>query len=235
MPEQWAWSAVSVWYNSTPPTFSSFFLLVLWSLFSSVTPFFLSLFFNPHPPPPPHLTATYLSYSLTQLCSASTSLWQMYSFSSLFYPVILPWSVYLVPFHSLFILFSVLPYCKALVAAIISTFCISALSFHVLFLNSLSTLAIFKGRQKVYRNGESHKALNMEKRGKKRSRGQTSKRGETKSSLLSFWWEKMSEGEIIKLEFFNTVKNGALTAHRQCKGQAWWATELAIPYIIRSN
>lgn len=30
----------------------------------------------------------------------------------------------------------------------------------------------------------------------------------------------MSEGAIIKLEFFNTVKNGALTANRQCKGQA---------------
>lgn len=53
-----------------------------------------------------------------------------------------------------------------------------------------------------------------------REERETSKGGETKSSLLSPWWEKMSEGAIIKLEFFNTVKNGALTAHRQCKGQA---------------
>lgn len=44
------------------------------------------------------------------------------------------------------------------------------------------------------------------------------KRGE--SSLLSSWWENMSEGAIIKLEFFNTVKNGVLTALCQCTGQA---------------
>lgn len=29
----------------------------------------------------------------------------------------------------------------------------------------------------------------------------------------------MSEGAIIKLEFFNTVKNGALTANRQRGGR----------------
>lgn len=76
-----------------------------------------------------------------------------------------------------------------------------------------------KGWKEEKKKSRSHREMKTEKRKKYEERG-TSKRGETKSSLLSLWWEKMSEGAIIKLEFFNTVKNGALTAHRQCKGQA---------------
>lgn len=85
-----------------PPLHSltlSFFLP--WSpSFSSVSPFFLSL------SPFPSLTATYLSYSLSPLRSHSTSLWQIYSFLSLFYSITHPLSCCLIcSFHSLLISF----------------------------------------------------------------------------------------------------------------------------------
>lgn len=75
----------------------------------------------------PPLTATYLSYSPSPLCSHSTSLWHIYSFLSLFYSIILPLSCYLIcSFHSLFISFCDPPHCIALVGAIISIFCLPA-------------------------------------------------------------------------------------------------------------
>lgn len=102
MPEQQAWSAVSVWHNlHRPPSLSlapSCFLDLLH--FPQWLPFFLPL------SPFASLTATYLSYSPSPLRSHSTSLWHIYSFLSLFYSIILPLSCYLIcSFHSLFISF----------------------------------------------------------------------------------------------------------------------------------
>lgn len=195
-----------------PPHPLSLPLASLISIFLSNSPFL-----SPFPTP----TATYLSYSPSLLCSHSTSLWHVYSFLSVFYLIIPPLSCYLIcSFHSLLMSFCVpLLYCTCWCHHFYFPPPPLLQFFPCSLPNSLSTLVLKKGERKKKKKSRSHREMKTEKRKKYEERG-TSKRGETKSSLLSLWWEKMSEGAIIKLEFFNTVKNGALTAHRQCKGQA---------------
>lgn len=194
-----------------PPHPLSLPLASLISIFLSNSPFL-----SPFPTP----TATYLSYSPSLLCSHSTSLWHVY-FLSVFYLIIPPLSCYLIcSFHSLLMSFCVpLLYCTCWCHHFYFPPPPLLQFFPCSLPNSLSTLVLKKGERKKKKKSRSHREMKTEKRKKYEERG-TSKRGETKSSLLSLWWEKMSEGAIIKLEFFNTVKNGALTAHRQCKGQA---------------
>lgn len=95
--------------------------------------------------------------------------------------------------------------------------------------DSLSTLTVSKEnerKKKVHTHTHAKKrkerktALQSDKNGETRGEGRRVKEERLKAHYFPFWGEKMSEGAIIKLEFFNTVKNGALTAHRQCKGQA---------------
>lgn len=77
----------------SPSSFLDLLHFPEWLPFFSLSPF-------------PSLTATYLSYSLSPLCSHPTSLWQMYSFLPLLYSIILPLSCYLIcSFYSLFISF----------------------------------------------------------------------------------------------------------------------------------
>lgn len=213
MPEQRAWSAASVQHSlqqpSPPSTLS---LLLLWSPFSSATPLFSLLF------PLQLLLISHIHHHcyvhIPLLSDAFILFSQSLTWSSLPCPAILFVHFILCSCHFLF------PYCIALVGAIISTFRLprSYSSFPVLS-QTLYPLLFWKRVKGRKKKSRSHREMKTEKRQKYEERG-TSKRGETKSSLLSLWWEKMSEGAIIKLEFFNTVKNGALTAHRQCKGQA---------------
>lgn len=194
------------------PPIHSLSLLLLWSPFSSATPLFSLLF------PLQLLLISHIHHHcyvhIPLLSDAFILFSQSLTWSSLPCPAILFVHFILCSCHFLF------PYCIALVGAIISTFHLprSYSSFPVLS-QTLYPLLFWKRVKGRKKKSRSHREMKTEKRKKYEERG-TSKRGETKSSLLSLWWEKMSEGAIIKLEFFNTVKNGALTAHRQCKGQA---------------
>ena len=234
MPEQQAWSAVSVWHNlhrtplrlSLSPSLSpSYFLDLLH--FPQRLPFLLSLF------PSPSQTATYLSYSPSPLCSYPTSP-LTHLFPSLTLRLDHPSPCPAILFVH-FILCS-FRFCDPLLCRTrrCHHFYFSTSPLRQFFpLSSLPPIWLFILSYCFQREGEKGKERRKERakerwrqrKEKKKSEStreerETSKGGETKSSLLSPWWEKMSEGAIIKLEFFNTVKNGALTAHRQCKGQA---------------
>lgn len=213
MPEQRAWSAASVQHSlQQPPTpIHSLSLLLLWSPFPQQLPFslsfshsncYLSLIFTITAMFTFHFSLTRLFFSLSLLLDHPSPVLLSYLFISFSAHVIL---------CSLIVLHLLVP-----------SFLLSAspaLTVLSLFSPKLFIHSCFEKGWKEEKKSRSHREMKIEKRKKYEERG-TSKRGETKSSLLSLWWEKMSEGAIIKLEFFNTVKNGALTAHRQCKGQA---------------
>lgn len=229
MPEQQAWSAVSVCSPHPSPSPASFLFFTL-----------LHLFLFPSP------TAAYLSHTLSPPpCSHSTSPWQICSFPlTLFFGLHHP-SPVLPSYLFISILCSFHPETHppphtAPFARTGARWC-----HHFYFLPPCSSSSpqlsilfpiVFKEsvkRQKkcVQKGGGGKKRSEegeMKIEGLKREvgarirerRGRRVTEERLKAHYFPLWWEKMSEGAIIKLEFFNTVKNGALTAKRQCAGRA---------------
>lgn len=147
MPEQQAWSAVSVWHNLQSPPFTlspSCFLDLLHfpplsplTLSFSLSNCYLSLIFTITAMFTFHFSLTHLFFSLTLLLDHPS-------------PVLL--SYLFISFSVHFILCS--PYCIAFVGAIISTFCLPALTVLSPELSlTLYPLLLFskRGGKKVYR------------------------------------------------------------------------------------
>lgn len=198
MPEQQAWSSVSVCLP--PPTHSLFYLTWSFSFWLD------SLFFSSRSLP----RATCLSYLPSLLRSHPLP-------SDKFILVFRSFIQSSFPRLAVLFVLSVLHRCPGSRSAL--SFLFSAFLLLQFFFLTLCPLIVFK----EWKRGKGRKkgAKARGEKGEPAHEGErTSKGGETKSSLLSHWWDKMSEGAIIKLEFFNTVKNGALTAYRQLKGQA---------------
>lgn len=168
---------------SPPPSLS---LSLPWSpSFSSVTPF-------------PSRAATYLWYSLSPLCSHSTSVWHIYSFLSLFYSIILPLSCFLIcSFHSLFISFSVLLlYCISLVPS----FLLSASLLTVLSPEppqTLYPLLLFskRGKEKMYRELKRNEDRGKKDRASIRERGRRPKEERLKAHYFPLDGRKWVRGQ----------------------------------------
>lgn len=195
-----------------------------------------------HSPPPFPFSLSNCCLSLTHTIAAATSPWQICSFPLTLFlggSVIHPLSCHLICSFQFFVRFILRPP-PAPFACTGARWC-----HHFYFLPpcsrsspQLSILSpiVFKGsgkRQKKMcpegRRGEKRSEKGeMKIEGLKREvgarirerRGRRVTEERLKAHYFPLWWEKMSEGAIIKLEFFNTVKNGALTAKRQCAGRA---------------
>lgn len=198
MPEQQAWSSVSVCLP--PPTLSPFFI---W-LDPSHFPHRLPLFF------PPTLSFPLFKRYLSLIFAIAALLTSYFSDKC----ILVFHSFTQSSFPSLAILFvlSILrssPVAQSPLRLSFLFFCPCS-SFPELFLTLYPF--VFKEWKRGKRWKKGRWRWRREKGPAYEEERETSKREETKSSLLSLRWEKMSEGAIIKLEFFNTVKNGALTA-----------------------